>query len=247
MTSYAKKNQRLALGRCGENLATEWAFDVSAWVSEYGSSGTFVLLHQRNGDDAPYPVTTTMDGTTVLWAVTSADVANPGAGMAELQYVVDEVIVKSAIWTTYVKAALDDPTTVPDPETGWVADLIRQIQEIVDGIEGGGGGTSVTVDSALSSTSENPVQNKVIYSALNSKADSTAIPSPASTTPAALGTAATGSSTAYARADHVHAMPTAANVGAIPAPASPTSGQFLVYNGTAWVAQTLATWSGGSY
>ena len=32
-----------------------------------------------------------------------------------------------------------------------------------------GGGSSVTVDSALSSTSENPVQNKVINSALNEK------------------------------------------------------------------------------
>ena len=36
-----------------------------------------------------------------------------------------------------------------------------------------------------------------------------------STTPAALGSAAVGTSNRYARADHVHAMPTAANVGAI--------------------------------
>lgn len=36
-----------------------------------------------------------------------------------------------------------------------------------------GGGSSVTVDSALSSTSENPVQNKVINSALNGKVDNT--------------------------------------------------------------------------
>ena len=35
------------------------------------------------------------------------------------------------------------------------------------------GGSSVTVDSALSSTSENPVQNKVINSALNGKVDNT--------------------------------------------------------------------------
>ena len=37
------------------------------------------------------------------------------------------------------------------------------------------------------------------------------------------------------------------DVGAIAAPSSPTSGQFLVYNGSAWVAQTLATWQGGNY
>ena len=40
----------------------------------------------------------------------------------------------------------------------------------------GGGGGSVVVDSALSSTSENPVQNKVINSALNNKANSSDIP-----------------------------------------------------------------------
>lgn len=39
-----------------------------------------------------------------------------------------------------------------------------------------GSDATVTVDSALSSTSENPVQNKVINSALNAKADSSDIP-----------------------------------------------------------------------
>lgn len=33
----------------------------------------------------------------------------------------------------------------------------------------------------------------------------------------------------------------------ITSPTSPASGAFLVWNGTAWVAQTLATWQGGSY
>lgn len=39
-----------------------------------------------------------------------------------------------------------------------------------------GSDATVTIDSALSSTSENPVQNKVINSALNAKADSSDIP-----------------------------------------------------------------------
>lgn len=39
----------------------------------------------------------------------------------------------------------------------------------------------------------------------------------------------------------------ASDVGAIPEPASPTAGQFLVYDGSSWVAQTLSTWSAGSY
>lgn len=38
---------------------------------------------------------------------------------------------------------------------------------------GGGTGTNITIDSALSSTSTNPVQNKVLYVALNNKLDKT--------------------------------------------------------------------------
>ena len=38
-------------------------------------------------------------------------------------------------------------------------------------VSGGSGGGTVTVDSALSGTSTNPVQNKVIYSALQNKQD----------------------------------------------------------------------------
>lgn len=39
----------------------------------------------------------------------------------------------------------------------------------------------------------------------------------------------------------------ASDIGAIAAPSSPASGAFLVWNGTAWAAQTLATWQAGSY
>lgn len=38
---------------------------------------------------------------------------------------------------------------------------------------------------------------------------------------------------------------TAADVGAIAAPSSPSSGQFLQWNGTAWVAASLPTYNGG--
>ena len=40
---------------------------------------------------------------------------------------------------------------------------------------------------------------------------------------------------------------TASEVGAIAAPSSPAIGAFLVWNGSAWVGQTLSTWQGGSY
>lgn len=40
---------------------------------------------------------------------------------------------------------------------------------------------------------------------------------------------------------------TASDVGAIATPSSANSGDFLVYNGTSWVAQSLSTWQGGSF
>lgn len=72
-------------------------------------------------------------------------------------------------------------------------------------------------------------------------------PSPYTSNPSALGTASPGSSDAYARGDHVHPMPSAANVGAIALPSNPSTNDFLVFNGSAWVAQSLSAWQGGSY
>ena len=122
-------------------------------------------------------------------------------------------------------------------------------------------GAGVTVDSALSGSSENPVQNKVITGRVgtgalpNSNTNLTSainyvdgrIPTAASQTPltdttngavgtgtnfarndhrhplnvptggtpADLGTASQGSAATYSRSDHVHAMPSAADVGAL--------------------------------
>lgn len=48
--------------------------------------------------------------------------------------------------------------------------------------------------------------------------------------------------------NNADAIPSSASdVGAIAAPSSPATGAFLVWNGSAWVAQTLSTWQGGNY
>lgn len=60
-----------------------------------------------------------------------------------------------------------------DGETVITAENLNAIQDAIIALEESGG---ATVDSALSTTSENPVQNKVITLALQSKADSSAIP-----------------------------------------------------------------------
>ena len=81
-------------------------------------------------------------------------------------------------------------------------------------------------------------------------------PIASSTTPAALGTAAVGTGTTFARADHVHAAPTtvsgnagtvttvtAANLAGAVAPS--TSGNVLTSNGTSWISSTPAASGSG--
>lgn len=120
--------------------------------------------------------------------------------------------------------------------------LVGAINEAAQ--SGGGGGTS-----DYSQLSNKPSINGVTLSGNKTTSDlGITIPSAQSSgTPAALGTAARGTATTYSRSDHVHAKPTAADIGAIAAPSSPATGAFLVWNGSAWAAQTLSAWQGGNY
>lgn len=82
-------------------------------------------------------------------------------------------------YTAEEVGALPNNTPIPDPTSVVVDRFVSAGTHIADiSVNGkktelyaptGGGGTSVTVDSELSTTSENPVQNKVITQALNEK------------------------------------------------------------------------------
>lgn len=66
-------------------------------------------------------------------------------------------------------------------------------------------------------------------------------------TPSPLGVASPGVSDKYSRGDHVHAMPSAGDLGVIAAPSNPSAGDFLMYDGDSWDAQSIQMWSGGDY
>lgn len=67
------------------------------------------------------------------------------------------------------------------------------------------------------------------------------VPEAATAAPVMDGTAAVGTSTKYARQDHVHPSDT----NKISAPASPTTNDFLKWNGSAWIASALPVYNGG--
>ena len=121
---HAKLGEDIWLGRRGENLATRVIFDVSGWMSS--GKGTISLLHQRNGDNVPYICVITVDGGTVMWDITAADVEVAGRGRAELQYLDGDVCKKSAIYTTNTLRALTNAGDAPPaPHEGWVREVLE--------------------------------------------------------------------------------------------------------------------------
>ena len=124
----ANLDRGIQLGRQGENLATRVLFDVRDWMA-FGPGSVF-LIHQRNGDELPYPCTITVDGGMAIWEITAADVAIPGRGRAELQYLDGEVCVKSAIFHTHTAAALDDAgEEIPPPFESWMQSMLQVADE----------------------------------------------------------------------------------------------------------------------
>lgn len=101
----------------------------------------------------------------------------------------------------------------------------------------GGGMASFTDVSDTTATDSDVLSGAYFYSAGGVRtAGAAVIPSPSDATPQALGTAVAGSSMDYSRADHVHAKPSASDIGAIAAPSSASADNVLAYNGSAWVA-----------
>ena len=132
VTIHAISGRTLALGREGENLARQIVFDISAWREAYGQ-GTVSLIAKRHGDAEPYPCNITVDGDTVTWPITSADTACPDFGICELRYAVDEVLVKSEMWRTFVADSLGTPSpTPPEPQKAWVDKVLEAGQTAVD-------------------------------------------------------------------------------------------------------------------
>ena len=125
----------VALGIQGEHHARKVSFaETAIWRERFGE-GTFELLHQRNGDVAPYPIVMTMENDVPYWYVTNADTAIAGAGKCELRYVVNNVLIKSCTFITDVIPSLVDASEeVPEPEQAWVDQVLNAAEEVKDAV-----------------------------------------------------------------------------------------------------------------
>lgn len=77
---------------------------------------------------------------------------------------------------TIRSGAMAGASAIPMPYGGSVGQVLKKTADGTEWANESGGGGSVTVDNELSSSSENPVQNKVIKAALDGKANTSAIP-----------------------------------------------------------------------
>lgn len=161
----AVPGEPLPLGRRYEHNATVVEFDISAWIEEFGA-GSVRLLHQRQGDAAPYPVEivrTDRDGALnaesgalVLWHVSRTDTAQRCQyGKAELRYYAgtegaEEFLVKSDVYKTVVLDALGASLAdAPEGEEDWLAALLGAVNEM----EGSVSAAQTAADNAQSAAS----------------------------------------------------------------------------------------------
>ena len=68
-----------------------------------------------------------------------------------------------------------EPVTHLEKTIAGSVEPVTHLEKVISEYGGGGGGGSVTVDASLSASSENPVQNKAIFTAMENKADASAL------------------------------------------------------------------------
>ena len=112
----------VTLGYAGENGVAQLVMDAADWESEF-PGGTLNLFMER-ADGARYVAA--VERTEAGWAhtLTAADLAAPGRGRMQLQWVVGEQIARSRMVGTVILPSLDGLGDPPeDPEQGYLEQM----------------------------------------------------------------------------------------------------------------------------
>ena len=165
ITVNASRREPICLRHQGENDAMRVAFPLSAFEADW-PGGTPLLLVQRprsSMDAEAYPVALSVDGHTAYWTVSASDVEHSGYGKAQLQWRVEDVLVKSCIYDTVCVPSLHAGAEPPDgPSKRWfdaiqaqIGDLSKLTTKAKDNLvaaineaarSGGGSGGAGTID-----------------------------------------------------------------------------------------------------
>ena len=110
------------IGRMGENGVSQLVMDAADWESEF-PGGTLNLFMER-ADGARYVAA--VERTDAGWAhtLTAADLAAPGRGRVQMQWMVGEQIARSRMVGTVTLPSLDGLGDPPDePEQGYLEQM----------------------------------------------------------------------------------------------------------------------------
>lgn len=135
ITVNASRREPICLRHQGENDAMRVAFPLSAFEADW-PGGTPLLLVQRprsSRDTEAYPVALSVDGHTAYWTVSASDIEYSGYGKAQLQWRVEDVLVKSCIYDTVCVPSLHAGAEPPDePSKRWFDAIQAQIGDLAD-------------------------------------------------------------------------------------------------------------------
>lgn len=130
MIINAVEGRVIHLGRIGENEVRRVKFLIGNVLYEHPGA-VFSVVNMRKGDVAAYPVPLgqiSVDGNSLYWRLTSADLSKQGEGKCELIAMDGEKICKSWIYDTFVDTALDASENPPEPWKSWV----NQVEEAAE-------------------------------------------------------------------------------------------------------------------
>lgn len=126
----------IPIGRKGENLARAVDFsDIIAEIKkDYGDGGKIVVLVKRPNEDVPYPAAAVDESDGLTWTPTETDTAIVGRGNAEVDYYVDDVLVKSVLFTTYTHDSIGVSGDTPEPGYDYMKQLLDALEKVGTGI-----------------------------------------------------------------------------------------------------------------
>lgn len=126
----------IPIGRKGENLARVVDFsDIIAEIKkDYGDSGKIVVLVKRPNEYVPYPAAVVDESDGLTWTPTETDTAIAGRGNAEVDYYVDDVLVKSVLFTTYTHDSIGVSGDTPEPGYDYMKQLLDALEKVGTGI-----------------------------------------------------------------------------------------------------------------
>jgi hypothetical protein len=117
------------IGRVYENKVTKLLVDLSSILVEYPNATASLVVRQPNWQS--YPATVTLNGMTLEWLITDAEIGlQSGTGEIQITVADGEQIYKSAIAQTVIlPSILYKSGSIPDPIAHWISQAQAELEK----------------------------------------------------------------------------------------------------------------------